>query len=56
MKKEQTTSESLSWPLEMAAELGISERSVQRILNSMPDIRFTGGGRSGHWEISDPQE
>ncbi|MBO4363596.1 MAG: hypothetical protein J5912_04365 [Clostridia bacterium] len=40
----------------MAAELGISERSVQRILNSMPDIRFTGGGRSGHWEISDPQE
>ena len=38
---------------QMAAALGISERSVQRLLNSMPEVRFTGGGRSGHWEISD---
>ena len=38
---------------QMAATLGISERSVQRLLNSMPEVRFTGGGRSGHWEISD---
>lgn len=34
----------------MAAELGISERSVQRLLNSMTDVHFTGGGR-GHWVI-----
>ena len=35
----------------MAAELGISERSVQRILNSMADVHFTGGGGRGHWVI-----
>ena len=35
----------------MAAELGISERSVQRLLNSMPDVHFTGGGGRGHWVI-----
>lgn len=36
---------------QMAASLGISPRSVQRLLNDMRDVRFTGGGRSGHWEI-----
>ena len=36
---------------QMAASLGVSERSVQRLLNSMPEVQFTGGGRSGHWEI-----
>ena len=35
----------------MAAELGISERSVQRLLNSMTDVHFTGGGGRGHWVI-----
>lgn len=41
---------------QMAAALGISERSVQRLLNAMPEVRFTGGGRSGHWEIKDKPE
>ena len=41
---------------QMAAALGISERSVQRLLNAMPDVRFTGGGRSGHWEITEKPE
>ena len=41
---------------QMAASLGISERSIQRLLNSMPEVRFTGGGRSGHWEIEDKSE
>ena len=41
---------------QMAAALGISERSIQRLLNSMPEVRFTGGGRSGHWEIDDKPE
>ena len=36
---------------QIAEKLEISERSVQRLLNNMPDIQFTGGGRSGHWEI-----
>ena len=37
----------------MAAELKISERSVQRFLNSMTDVHFTGGGGRGHWVIDD---
>ena len=37
----------------MAAVLGISERSVQRLLNSMTDVHFTGGGGRGHWVIDD---
>ena len=41
---------------QMATALGISERSVQRLLNSIPEVRFTGGGRSGHWEIDDKPE
>ena len=36
---------------QMAEALGISERSVQRILNKMSDVHFTGGGRKGHWVI-----
>lgn len=41
---------------QMAEALGISERSVQRLLNTMPEVRFTGGGRSGHWEIDERTE
>ena len=37
----------------MAVELGISERSVQRLLNSMTDVHFTGGGGRGHWVVDD---
>lgn len=37
---------------QMASALGISERSVQRLLNATEYIHFTGGGRSGHWEIT----
>ena len=36
---------------QMAEKLEISERSIQRLLNDMSDVRFTGGGRSGHWVI-----
>ena len=39
----------------MAAELGISERSVQRLLNDMADVHFTGGGGKGHWVIDSEQ-
>ena len=37
---------------QMASTLGISERSVQRLLNTAEEIHFTGGGRNGHWEIT----
>ena len=36
---------------QMASALGISERSIQRLLNTTEEIHFTGGGRNGHWEI-----
>ena len=36
---------------QMADSLDVSARTIQRLLNDMPEIRFTGGGRSGHWEI-----
>ena len=36
---------------QMADVLGIGLRSVQRLLNEMEDVRFSGGGRSGHWEV-----
>ena len=35
----------------MAERLNVSERTVQRLINDMPEVTFTGGGRSGHWEI-----
>ena len=38
---------------ELGLVLSISERSIQRLLNDMPDIHFTGGGRSGHWVIDE---
>ncbi len=38
---------------EMAAELSISERTVQRLLNSISSVRFTGRGKNGHWELID---
>ena len=41
---------------QMAADLKISERSVQRLLNKMPDVHFTGGGGKGHWIIIGDQD
>ena len=40
---------------QMAGLLDVSERTVQRLLNEMPEVYFTGGGRSGHWEIKLPK-
>ena len=37
----------------MAETLNVSERTIQRLINDMPEISFTGGGRSGHWEIDE---
>ena len=36
---------------QMADSLDVSARTIQRLLNDMPETHFTGGGRSGHWEI-----
>ncbi len=37
---------------EMAERLTTSERTIQRILNSIPSIYYVGRGKNGHWEIS----
>lgn len=38
---------------QMAETLNVSERTIQRLINDMPEISFTGGGRSEHWEIDE---
>ena len=41
---------------EMSKALGISVRSLQRIMNGMDSVSFTGHGKSGRWEIKDVSE
>ncbi len=36
---------------EMAKTLSVSERTIQRILNTMPLVRYAGSGNNGHWEL-----
>ena len=36
---------------QIAEKLSVSLRTVQRIINSMDNIKFVGSGYSGHWEI-----
>ena len=36
---------------QMAETLGVGKRTIQRLLNAMPDVHFTGGGRRGRWIV-----
>ncbi len=36
---------------ETAKTLSVSERTIQRILNTMPLVRYAGSGNNGHWEL-----
>jgi len=36
---------------ELATELGVSVRTIQRHIKSIDNIRYVGSGYSGHWEI-----
>jgi ATP-dependent DNA helicase RecG len=36
---------------EMAENLSISLRSLQRIINAMDELHYVGSGNHGHWEI-----
>ena len=40
----------------MAEILNISVRTLQRILNEIPDLHFVGIGVHGHWEIKKDEE
>ena len=37
---------------EMAQEIGVSKKTIQRELKKMPFISFIGPSKTGHWEIS----
>ena len=37
---------------QMAVAMGMSLRSIQRLLKGMDDVYFTGGGRNGSWKIT----
>ena len=36
---------------QMAEELSIGLRTVQRIINSMDNLKYVGSGNNGHWEL-----
>lgn len=38
---------------EMAKRLSISIRTLQRMLNNMPNVHYVGTGVNGHWEIDE---
>ena len=40
---------------QIAAELSVSLRTVQRMLNSIEGLRYIGSGRGGHWEYDGDQ-
>ncbi len=35
----------------MAEALGISEKTIEREMKKMPNVKYIGSGYSGHWEI-----
>ena len=37
----------------MAKKLDISVRTLQRVLNEMPDVQYVGTGINGHWEVNE---
>ena len=37
----------------MAEKLNISVRTLQRVLNEMPDVQYIGTGINGHWEVTE---
>ena len=38
---------------ELARLLGVSIRTLQRIINNTPNIKYEGTGKSGHWTINE---
>ena len=38
---------------EIAQKMKISEKTVERVMKTMPNIKYIGSGYSGHWEIEE---
>ena len=39
--------------LDMAAKLGVTEKTIARHIKKMGNVRYVGSGYSGYWEICD---
>ena len=37
----------------MAETLGVSEKTITRYIKEIPNIRYVGKGKNGHWEVGD---
>ena len=40
----------------MAEKLNISVRTLQRVLNVIPNLHYVGTGVNGHWQIEKEQD
>ena len=36
---------------EIAEVLNVSEKTVERLMKDIPNLKFAGRGKNGHWEI-----
>ena len=39
----------------IAMELGVSEKTVEREMKKMTNIKYIGRGSNGHWEVIDEE-
>ena len=35
----------------MAETLGVSEKTITRYIKDIPNIKYVGKGKNGHWEV-----
>lgn len=40
----------------MAIALGVSSKTIKRHIKEMDNVRYSGRGFSGHWEIADDKK
>ena len=37
----------------LAEILGVSEKTITRYIKEIPNIKYVGKGKNGHWELND---
>ena len=38
---------------DIAMVLGVSEKTITRYIKEIPNIKYVGKGKNGHWELND---
>lgn len=38
---------------DVAMILGVSEKTITRYIKEIPNIKYVGKGKKGHWELND---